>query len=82
MASQSAMKKYYLKNEYKFCDGKRKLKTKSMMGAESLKQNLWWREKIGNKSTSFLGFMGFAWVRGGKAQSGKRQNYASTFYFD
>ena len=40
MASQSAMKKYYLKNEYKFCDGKRKLKTKSMMEAESLKQNL------------------------------------------
>ena len=40
MASQPARKKLYMKIEYKFCDGKRKLKTKSMIGAESLKQNL------------------------------------------
>ena len=40
MASEPARKKLYMKIEYKFCDGKRKLKTKSMIGAESLKQNL------------------------------------------
>ena len=80
MASQSAMKN----NTWK-------LNTNSVM--ENWKQNLWreqkvWkkicdgRRKLETKKTSLLGFMGFAWVRGGKAQSGKRQNYASTFYFD
>ena len=56
MASQSAMKKYYLKTKNKIYDGSRKFETKSVMEREN------WKQK--NKFTWFHGVCLGPWGEG------------------